>query len=474
MSYSSKKDDLEDTLTRVLCYQDQSLKNICFSYIQGAEDVISKSENLLCELGYSEQVHESQQYCVEKSRSILVYPPSWEQVCEEAEKALPGTYALEDLFTEEELNLNHQFIDQIKNDYENLHKLDALDYMICGFSAIIAASVDILMVGIPQKGKNGISAAPLSDFIRRKFDQLLPTEKMENLANSNSSKVPYDAQDNRNTKTDVIGLSTYYHRLLSLGHDPFLGFVVGVFDIMTGRMTTIDKTGHFVSQIMDCYEARRETNLFTAIAKEFAHLKSDVTTSMGLPAPLMGLFNLLQIGQIGEENQTIAEIVQGMYYEGYDFIHFCSMSVPTIIVEVMVRVLYCLKKVKSGSALKDSIPFSTDRTKQSKLGTMLFLAHSGATAINAGKVFFTQNPLAINYTQWMAFAKYSYQQIKWQMFIKRDLQDKYVKDALNKSWTELYEDIDNTFAAVLGSRIITFAANENFKISTTINSLQTS
>ena len=47
---------------------------------------------------------------------------------------------------------------------------------------------------------------------------------------------------------------------------------------------------------------------------------------MGLPAPLMGLFNLLQFGSIGEAEQTIAEIVQGMYYEGYDFIDICAVN----------------------------------------------------------------------------------------------------------------------------------------------------
>ena len=39
---------------------------------------------------------------------------------------------------------------------------------------------------------------------------------------------------------------------------------------------------------------------------------------MGLPAPLMGLFNLFQSGSIGEAEQTVAEIVQRIYYEGYD------------------------------------------------------------------------------------------------------------------------------------------------------------
>ena len=80
---------------------------------------------------------------------------------------------------------------------------------------------------------------------------------MEKLANSKVSKVPYDAQDNRNTTIHVEELSAYYHRLLSLGHDPLLGLIFGVADILTGRMTTIDKTGKIVSQVMENYADRK-------------------------------------------------------------------------------------------------------------------------------------------------------------------------------------------------------------------------
>lgn len=48
----------------------------------------------------------------------------------------------------------------------------------------------------------------------------------------------------------------------------------------------------------------------------------------------MSLFNFLQFGSLGEAEQTIAEIVQGMYYKGYDFIHFCSMPIPAILIEM--------------------------------------------------------------------------------------------------------------------------------------------
>ena len=89
------------------------------------------------------------------------------------------------------------------------------------------------------------------------------------------------------------------------------------------------------------------------------------------------------------------------------------MSIPVMITEVIVRISYAIKRINEGKRIRDSIPFSLNREKHPKLATMLFIAHSGATAINAGKVYFTKNPMAINYPQWVAFAKYSYKQLKW-------------------------------------------------------------
>ena len=177
---------------------------------------------------------------------------------------------------------------------------------------------------------------------------------------------------------------------------------------------------------------------------------------MGLPAPLMGLFNLLQFGSIGEEEQTIAEIVQGMYYGGYDFIHFCTLSIPVMIVEVVTRMGYGIKRIKEGHTIKDSIPFSLNRDKHPKLGTMLFIGHSAATAVNAGKVYFTKNPMAINYPQWLAFVKYSYQQLKWVLLEKPNARDAYVRGILYEELDEVFESVDTTFDDISADYIVVF------------------
>ncbi len=438
-----KTDEQEQRINNVLAFQDKELKEISTPDTERLEERITESEELLHSLGYSTESI-AQMKGIEKKETIIV--PSWDALCEEAERVVGNDCELESLFTEEELLANKEAVALINNDFNQVYRLDKFDYIICATAALLSGLADILLVGIPAPSKEGVSAGPLSDYIRKRFEKKYPPEEMGKLGGTKKAKTPYDAQDNRNTSVDVDGLSAYYHRLLSLGHDPLLGFIVGVLDIIRGTMTTIDKSGRIVTQVIENYADRQEPNLFKAIAKQILHLKSDLTTSMGLPAPLMGLFNLLQFGSIGEEEQTIAEIVQGMYYEGYDFIHFCSMSIPVMITEVIIRVGYAIKRIKEGNKIKDSIPLSLNRDKHPKLATMLFIGHSGATAINLGKVAFTQNPMAINHPQWLAFAKYSYKQLKWVLIQKPMLSDNYVNGKIELLLNEVYSEIDDTLS----------------------------
>jgi len=437
-----KYSELEQQINQVLLHQSRELEGIKRLDSVALESRISESESLLKSLGY--ELPEQPLVNATKKKPVMVVP-TWESLCIEAEQAVGSNADLESIFSAEELKENSAAIQQMNREFNMLHHLDKYDVAISAAAGLLAAAVDILLVGIPQKTPEGLSAGKLSDFIRAEFDKKFPEEEMTKLANSKVSKVPYDAQDNRHTSINVDGLSAYYHRLISLGHDPLLGFVFGVADILTGRMTTIDKSGKIVSQVMEVYADRKESDVFAALAKQIIHFKSDITTSMGLPVPLMSLFNLLQFGSIGEEERMIAEIVQEMYARGYDFIHFCSMSVPVMLAEVVVRLGYAFKRIKEGYSIKDSIPVSLNRDKHPKLATMLFIGQAGAAAINAGKVYFTKNPMAINYPQWIAFAKYSYSQLKWALLQKPELRDRYVSGRLYDELEETVLSVDHTF-----------------------------
>jgi len=332
-----KKDKEEQELNKVLKYHQDRLEELQKSNTDDVDKSIEDTLELMKSMGIQipDGIEAGREESAEKK---IIKIPSWDELVSEANAHIKEDVALESLFTKDELEKNSIVIDKWENEFNSIHSLDKYDIAICAVAAIIGAAIELLLIGIPQRTPQGTKAGPLSNYIRDWFDKHYPEEEMNKLANRKVSKVPYDAQDNRHTVEYVEGLTPYYHRLLELGHDPLLGFFVGILDIMHGSMTTIDKNGKVVVQVIKEYSDRKETNLFSALAKQLTHFKSDVTTSMGLPAPLMGLFNLLQFESIGEEEQTIAEIVQGMYYEGYDFIHFCSMSIPVMITEVIVRV----------------------------------------------------------------------------------------------------------------------------------------
>lgn len=450
-----KYTEFEKQMNSVLKYQDEALADIHFPPSDETDAIIARTETLLRSLGYQPEILKEMVPIPQPQKVMVV--PTWEELCTEAERHVGTDCELESIFTEDELRSNELAIHQLNEEFNAVNRLDIFDVSIAALAGLVGAAVDILLVGIPTKISEGLKGGPLANYMRDYFDKKFPEEEMQKLANSKISKVPYDAQDNRHTTIQVEGLSAYYHRLLQLGHDPLLGFIFGVADILTGRMTTIDKAGNIVFQVMENYADRKESDIFAALAKQVIHFKSDVTTSMGLPVPMMSLFNLLQFGSIGEEEQTVAEIVQGMYYEGYDFVHFCSMSIPAMIVEVIVRLGYAIKRIKEGHAIRDSIPLSLNREKHPKLATMLFIAHAGATAANAGKIYFVQNPVAINYPQWIAFAKYLYGQLKWVLLEKPTLRDAYVRGKINEELDTVLAESNASFDRFAEDYVVVFS-----------------
>jgi hypothetical protein len=403
------------------------------------DESISSSEALLCSLGHGSKLDniivESQH-----SKQRVIEVRSFDELLATTNKNHPNDINFNDIFTPQEIAEHIAYIAQLNEEFNAVHRLDKIDIIIPAVAGILGGSIDCLLGGFAKMESGKSVPGTLSNFVQDLFDKALPPEKIKEL--EALAKTTYDAQDNRNTTIYVDTLSSYFHRFLQLGHDPILAFIFGVLDMLRGTMTTIDYKGKFAIQIMENYSDRKAANLFEAIAKVFLHMLSDVNTPAGLPVPFMALFNKLQIGSIGGEKLNIAEVVKSMYGQGYDFRHFCSMSVPVMIIEVIVRISYFLKRLNEGHSFKDAIPVCLNHEKKPKLGTMLFIAHSAGAAINTGKIAFTKNPLDINYVQWLSFARYSVKQFKWVLVDKPSIRHKYVMDILNEQWDSLYGDID--------------------------------
>lgn len=417
--------------------------------ISALDSNIRKTENLLRFFGKGDDTVNVPERKNDMPAPAIVIRP-FSELLKEANEKNQDEIAFLDIFTREEIAENRKYIRALNEEFNAVHRLDEVDIMIAAIAGILGGAIDCVFGGFVKSANGQNIPGSMSRFVRELFNKVLPPDRIKKL--EDISKVPYDAL-NYDNKGNVIveeivdGLSPIFHHEVSLGHDPILGFIFGVLDSLRGTVTTIGFDGKFFIQAAEGFSERKAKNLFQAVATVFLHMLSDVNGTsgaknggMGLPVPFMALFNKLQFGAVGD-NDSIAELVKSMYYQGYDFRHFCCMSIPVMITEAIVRISYFAKRLYEGNSFSDSIPIGNNHIKKPKLGTMLFIAHSAATAINAGKVALTENPLNINYSQWLSFAKYSIKQLKWIMVDKSQLRDKYVKNIIDGEWDILYGDI---------------------------------
>ena len=403
-----------------------------------ADASIASSEALLSSLGYEPPHHFQSHHKEDIARHVIMRP--FEEIAREAHEAIPGDVSVIDILGQDGVLRSNEFIAKIRNQYDLEHRLDALDWGIAGIAGAMSALVDIFLVKIPSHkgvlGGKDVEGGWLSNKIREKLKHLYSPEQIKEL--EEKFKVPYDPSTSKNLAETVAGLGPRSHRFQSLGHDPILGFIFGVRDIMKGQFTAIDKFGKVIVQSVP--NAQTGISLFQAIAMQLGHLKSDIGTAAGLPAPFMPLFQLLQFGDI--DGRTIGELSRAMYANGYDFGHFLAMSVPVMIIEVLVRLLYFAKRMHEKHSFTESIPFDLPfKKRQPKLQTMLFTAHTIATAANAGKVYFTKNPMAINLPQWQWYAKVSYSQLRWVLFTKEGERLELVQKEIDKDWQHVNDQL---------------------------------
>jgi len=414
------------------------------------DDSIASSEALLRSIGHEGKLNEVVLEPQQKVKQIIEVR-SFEELLSDANEKFSGDVNFSDILSSQEIAEHTVYIEQLNEEFNAVHSLNKDDILIPTVAGILSGAVDCIFGGFVKSADGRNVPGTMSEFVRKMFDSALPAERIKKL--EELSKVPYDALNYDNKGNIIVaeiveGLHPILHHQVSLGHDPILGFIFGVLDMLHGTVTTLDSKGKFLVQAAGGYSDRKAQDLFQAIATVFLHMLSDMNGSssaknsgMGLPVPFMALFNKLQFGKIGD-NDTIEELVKSMFYQGYDFRHFCSMSISVMITEVIVRVSYFAKRLHEGHTFTESIPVGINHTKKPKLNTMLFFAHSASTAINAGKVAFTENPLNINYAQWLAFAKYSVKQLYWVLCDKPNMRHKYIMNIMNEQWGILYDDLD--------------------------------
>ena len=206
------------------------------------------------------------------------------------------------------------------------------------------------------------------------------------------AKMPYDVVSPK------LGLTPNVHRLASLGHDPLLGLVFGVRDILSGSCTFIDKSGTW--RVIDHPNHEGTRNPLEALVKVVVHGLSDVFTVRGLPPPFLAPFQLISTKsgftlKEGGDTVSVRDVARYMYSNGYDLRHFVTMKISPAIAEIILSAYHGVRAYAAGTAPGEA--GIADRLKREQ---MLALTHGLLASANVLKTaLYGWNPMAINLAQ---------------------------------------------------------------------------
>lgn len=399
-------------------------------YIKSKNIDTSKINNSL--KATSDEVHNI------KSNEVVYNEKSFNELLSEANKNGYENTNLYDIATKEEIIEVNNILKSYYKEFSDQYKLDKYDYAISGIIGTIAALMDYFLV--TKVEDKSVTSGKLKSGVEDFWNKLLSESKIKELEKKN--KVSYDISMNTSKiSQQVLGLCPQYHRFQSLGHDPILGFIFGVFDIMKGKLTAVDGNGRLIIQSVQGAETK---NIIEAIITVFGHLLSDVGTKsdggkiLSVPAPFTPLLQLIKKGSIDYKGKklTVADLSKKMYYDGYNFNHFVGMTLPVLLIEVLTRLSFVIKEIfftKNDISIKDN----------PKLNVMLCIANGILFAENVGKLSITKNPFSINYVSWISTAKYGFKTLKWVVYDREVGMVEYAQEYIDTNWQYLMLSANN-------------------------------
>ena len=375
---------------------------------------------------------------------------SFSEIVEIANNEIPNEIGFRDILSDDDLIKIDYKINNYVESFNKKHQLDKWDYAIGGGTGLFCAILDVLFIQKPFKPTvkysekvNGL----FNQWSQSAINNLIPPELAEIL--EKSFKIGgADASISQGFTSSISGkFNPINHRFKSLNHDPVLAFFIGALDVMNGTCTIVDngqiKVMNTVRGVSGDY------SFFEALGMMLGHLASDFNTpsakgnrGMGIPAPLMGLFGTLKGVKVNDVD--IANLAEYMYVKGYDARHFVTLSIPVLINEILIRVLYITKEIKYNNrnffeVFKETIPFNLSP----RFRMVLNISYGTMVAINAGKVAITKDILNANYTMWLAFTWHTFHSLYWLVWAKDTELQKYIDDELAKELSELQLKIDN-------------------------------
>ncbi|MCG8796680.1 hypothetical protein [Tenacibaculum finnmarkense] len=344
---------------------------------------------------------------------------------------------------ENEINKLIKNQDKLSQKITSKYELDNIEKTICWISGLSAGLVDAFLVtnyknlntdNITKLNGKLNQSGKINEIVDNRIKNIFSAKEINEL--EGRFKVPYDASTSVGLDKYILGLNPRTHRIQSLGHDPILGFYYGVRDILNGEFTAIDNAGDVIKQVVSG-QTTSGMNIFKAIATQFGHLCSDISTPAGLPIPFMSQLLKLKGGDI--EGFSYNRLIKNMYAKGYNFNHLLTMAVPALIIEIVTRLSYFIYSLSKGMSFKESIPIN-----KVKLDKMLFNSYLIATGCNGVKLIATHgNIFAFNPTLWVGTLRYGFSEFKRYLSNEKEVErNKYVINIYKNQEEELNKMIE--------------------------------
>jgi hypothetical protein len=214
-------------------------------------------------------------------------------------------------------------------------KCDKYDFMIAASCGVITGLIDDFLVGTP-------GTTNLDKFTDKSVDNFIIF-----LAKKKGWK-PH--KGNENSVKHAIAFFECKFK------DP-IGLVFSIFDqfkstsnfFSDGKVISIDTS-------TSAFELKGNnviSKIFCGFCNWLGHLMSDIAGSskskgrgMGISIPFMELFEFCDFGnfRVSDERQTFAEVMTGVFQEGYDARYALAMSIPVLLEELLVRAIWVIRK----------------------------------------------------------------------------------------------------------------------------------
>lgn len=264
----------------------------------------------------------------------------------------------------------------IQSDFHH-DKCDKYDYLIAAGCGAVAGLIDIFLIGAPTDSIIQPWTDNQINKVVMQFAKLNGWNPRE--SNSNNIKsaigflernfpVNYD-QKHSGDIDNLFYMSARNHHMKSLAHSPsIIGLFFSILDQFTSTSSFLSD-GKLITVQTESYKLRGHdltSKLFCGITNWFGHIMSDIAGSSGskergsgIVIPFYELFGLCNFGnlKVGQHRNTLAKVATKVFENGYDARFGISMSMPVIICDLSIKLIWSLKQhFYHGRPLHECIP----------------------------------------------------------------------------------------------------------------------